>query len=214
MSDTKDILLKSKFRFGPMSLNIVDTIIDFCNLHKLNLTFIPSRRQVEYNGGYVNNWTIKEFSEYVKSKTKYMCIQCDHAGPAQGSTDDDGLRSLEECCLYYDSIHIDPFKKYPQLHDAINHTIQLIKYCYAMFFKKKYWTDYNTVEFLSWSAKAIIIIPGLIFKISLWYLFFLTLFTSLALIWASNKKLLPTLVGFNTIWVWISCMVLSQHLIK
>jgi hypothetical protein len=89
-----------------------------------------------------------------------------------------------------------------------------IKYCYSMFFKKKYWTDYNIIEFLSWSTKAIIIIPGLIFKISLWYLFFLTLVTSLALIWASNKKLLPTLVGFNTIWVWISCMVLAQHLIK
>jgi hypothetical protein len=25
---------------------------------------------------------------------------------------------------------------------------------------------------------------------------------------------LPTLVGFNTIWVWISCMVLSQHLVN
>jgi hypothetical protein len=25
--------------------------------------------------------------------------------------------------------------------------------------------------------------------------------------------LLPTLVGFNTIWAWISCMVLAQHLI-
>jgi hypothetical protein len=25
--------------------------------------------------------------------------------------------------------------------------------------------------------------------------------------------LLPTLVGFNTIWVWLSCMVLAQHLI-
>jgi len=89
-----------------------------------------------------------------------------------------------------------------------------IKSCYSMFFTKKYWTDYNTVEFLSWVTKAIIIIPGLIFGISLWYLFFLTLFTSLALIWASNKKLLPTLVGFNTIWTWISCMVLAQHLIK
>jgi hypothetical protein len=89
-----------------------------------------------------------------------------------------------------------------------------IKYCYAMFFKKKYWTNYNTVEFLSWAAKAIIIIPGLIFGISLWWLFFLTLGTSLALIWASNKKLLPTLVGFNTIWTWISCMVLAQHLVK
>ena len=89
-----------------------------------------------------------------------------------------------------------------------------IKNCYKLFFIKKYWTDYNTVEFLSWGAKAIIIIPGLIFGISLWWLFFLTLFTSLTLIWASNQKLLPTLVGFNTIWTWISCMVLAQHLIK
>lgn len=132
MITPKDILLNSKFRFGPMSLNIVDSIIDFCNQYNVNLTFIPSRRQVEYNGGYVNNWTIKDFSEYVKSKTKLICIQCDHAGPSQGSIEDDGLRSLEECCLYYNSIHIDPFKKYSQLHDAINHTIKLIKYCYSI----------------------------------------------------------------------------------
>jgi len=89
-----------------------------------------------------------------------------------------------------------------------------IKFCYSMFFTKKYWTNYNTVEFLSWTAKVVIIIPGLVFGVSLWWLFFLTLATSLALIWASNKKLLPTLVGFNTIWTWISCMVLAQHIIK
>ena len=101
------------------------------------------------------------------------------------------------------------------LYFVYKHTgFKKIKFCYYMFFTKKYWTNYNTVEFLSWTAKAIIIIPGLIFGISLWWLFFLTLFTSLALIWASNKKLLPTLVGFNTIWTWISCMVLSQHIIK
>jgi len=89
-----------------------------------------------------------------------------------------------------------------------------IKECYGMWFTKEYWTDYNTVEFVSWFAKAIIIVPGLIFGISLWWLYFLTLATSLTLIWASNKKLLPTLVGFNTLWVWISCMVLAQHLVK
>lgn len=89
-----------------------------------------------------------------------------------------------------------------------------IKECYGMWFTKEYWTDYNTVEFLSWTAKAVIIIPGLIFGIQIWWLYFLTLGTSLTLIWASNKKLLPTLVGFNTIWVWISCMVLAQNLIK
>jgi len=88
-----------------------------------------------------------------------------------------------------------------------------IRQCYGMWFTREYWTDYNTVEFFSWLAKAVIIVPGLIFGISVWWLFFLTLFTSLTLIWASNKKLLPTLVGFNTIWVWISCMVLAQHLI-
>lgn len=88
-----------------------------------------------------------------------------------------------------------------------------IKECYGMWFTREYWTDYNIVEFASWAAKAVIIVPGLIFGISIWWLFFLTLATSLSLIWASNKKLLPTLVGFNTIWVWISCMVLAQHLI-
>ena len=88
-----------------------------------------------------------------------------------------------------------------------------IKACYSMWFTREYWTDYNTVEFISWVAKAIIIVPGLIFGISIWWLYFLTLGTSLSLIWASNKKLLPTLVGFNTLWAWISCMVLAQHLI-
>jgi hypothetical protein len=83
-----------------------------------------------------------------------------------------------------------------------------------MLFTKEYWTDYNTVEFMSWTAKAIIIIPGLIFGIQLWWLYFFTLVTSLTLIWASNKKLLPTLVGFNTMWAWLSLMVISQHIIK
>ena len=92
-------------------------------------------------------------------------------------------------------------------------TFTKIKECYGMWFTKEYWTDYNTVEFLSWAAKAVIIIPGLIFGIQIWWLYFFTLATSLTLIWASEKKLLPTLVGFNTIWAWISCMVLAQHLI-
>ena len=85
--------------------------------------------------------------------------------------------------------------------------------CYRMWLDKKYWTDYNIVEALSWFTKAIIIVPGLIFGIQIWWLFFFTLATSLTLIWASNKKLLPTLVAFNTLWVWISCMVLIQNIL-
>lgn len=87
-----------------------------------------------------------------------------------------------------------------------------IKNCFAMFLTKEYWTSYNIIEFISWLTKAIIIIPGLIFNIQIWWLYILTLATSLSLIWASNKKLLPTLVGFNTIWAWISCMVIAKHI--
>ena len=107
--------------------------------------------------------------------------------------------NLASLCLLYLVYHRIGFAK--------------IRECYSMWFTREYWTDYNTVEFLSWAAKATIIIPGLIFGISLWWLYFFTLGTSLALIWASNRKLLPTLVGFNTIWTWISCMVLAQHLV-
>lgn len=89
-----------------------------------------------------------------------------------------------------------------------------IRNCYNMWFTKEYWTNYNIIEAASWLAKAIIIIPGLVFGIQIWWLYFFTLLTSLTLIWASNKKLLPTLVGFNTMWTWLSCMVLGQHLLK
>lgn len=88
-----------------------------------------------------------------------------------------------------------------------------IRECFGIWFTREYWTDYNTVEFFSYVAKVVIIIPGLIFGIQIWWLYFLTLATSLTLIWASNKKLLPTLVGFNVVWAWISCMVLAQHLL-
>lgn len=88
-----------------------------------------------------------------------------------------------------------------------------IKACYSMWFTRTYWTNYNVVEALSWLTKAIIIVPGLIFGIQIWWLYFLTLLTSLTLIWASNKKLLPTLVAFNSLWTWISVMVLVKNLL-
>ena len=84
--------------------------------------------------------------------------------------------------------------------------------CYKMWFTREYWTNYNIIEAASWIAKAIIIIPALIFGINIWQLYFIALFTSLSLIWASNKKLLPTLVGFNTLWIWLSMMVIAQNI--
>lgn len=88
-----------------------------------------------------------------------------------------------------------------------------IRDCYGMWFQREYWTDYNTVEFLSWAAKAVIIVPGLIFGLQLWWLYWFTLATSATLVWASYRKALPTLIGFNTIWIFISIMCLVKHLV-
>jgi len=85
--------------------------------------------------------------------------------------------------------------------------------CYKMWFTKEYWTDYNIIEALSWLTKATIIIPALIFGVNIWQFYIVSLITSMTLIWASNKKLLPTLVGFNTLWIWLSMMVIAQNIV-
>jgi hypothetical protein len=82
-----------------------------------------------------------------------------------------------------------------------------------MFKTKEYWTDYNTIEFSAWMAKAAIIIPGLVFGKEIWWLHFLTLLTSSLLIWASMRKSLPTLIVFNTLWIGISITIILKHII-
>ena len=116
---------KLKYFIGPMSKNIVEAIIEFCKETTNVIGLIPSRRQVEWDGGYVNNWTTKEFNQYAY----ILPLQRDHAGPGQGDTDDDGYESLKHDCQYLDLIHIDPWKKYPKYDEGLKWTIDMIKYC-------------------------------------------------------------------------------------
>ena len=103
-----------KYYIGPMSKNIVDAIIEFFNETGNEIGLIPSRRQVEWDGGYVNNWNTEEFSKY----SNKLLLKRDHAGPGQGYYEDDGFLSLENDCKYLDMIHIDPWKKYPKYENG------------------------------------------------------------------------------------------------
>ena len=58
--------MEIKFFIGPMSKNIVDSIIEFQSESKNKIGLIPSRRQVDFNGGYANKWTTKGLSDYAK----------------------------------------------------------------------------------------------------------------------------------------------------
>ena len=117
-----------KYYIGPMSKNIVDAIIEFSNKTGNNIGLIPSRRQVEWDGGYVNNWTTKEFSKYANK----ILLKRDHSGPGQGYIDDDGFESLKHDCKYLNMIHIDPWKKYPKYKDGFDWTVRMIKFCYSL----------------------------------------------------------------------------------
>jgi hypothetical protein len=118
--------MEIKYFIGPMSKNVVDAIVEFCKETGNIIAFIPSRRQVEWDGGYVNNWTTEEFSNYVMT----LPIQRDHGGPGQGNNDDDGFESLAYDAKYLDLIHIDPWKKYPRYSDGLEKTIEMIKFAY------------------------------------------------------------------------------------
>ena len=119
-------MIYPKYYIGPMSQNIVDSIIEFCNETNNKIGLIPSRRQVEWDGGYVNNWTTEIFSKY----TDKLILKRDHSGPGQGYTDDDGFKSLEYDCKYLNMIHIDPWKKYPTYEEGLTWTLKMIKFCY------------------------------------------------------------------------------------
>jgi hypothetical protein len=65
---------------------------------------------------------------------------------------------------------------------------------------RSYWNKPNTVEFFAFMTKAAIIVPGLLFGTQIWWLYIFALITSLALIWSSTVKTLPTIIWFNILW--------------
>lgn len=121
------------FCFGPMTKNVVDTMIQFSLEHsEKEFSFIPSRRQIEYNGGYVNDWNTADFTKYVKEKNNKIVIERDHSGPNQGLFEDDGFESLTNDAKHLDIIHIDPWKKYSNIDEGINSTVKMINHYYAI----------------------------------------------------------------------------------
>ena len=80
-------------------------------------------------------------------------------------------------------------------------------------FYKKYWTKANTIEFFAFVIKAIIIIPGLLFGLEIWWLYILALVSSVGLIWSSTVKTIPTLIWFNILWSFLAIIYLVSFII-
>ena len=115
------------FYLGPMSLNVIQGAQQFHESHpEFPLCFIPSRRQVDYVGGYVNGFTMKSLRDYVGQDA---LIERDHCGPGQGGETDSGWESLVEDIKYADIVHIDPWKAHPEYEEGLDWTIAAIVMC-------------------------------------------------------------------------------------
>ena len=79
--------------------------------------------------------------------------------------------------------------------------------------KKEYWTKANTVEFLAFVTKAIIIVPGLLFGITIWWLYIFAACSSIGLIWSSTVKTIPTLIWFNILWTTLAITAIVKHFV-
>lgn len=76
---------------------------------------------------------------------------------------------------------------------------------------KDYWTRVNAVEAWGFSTKLAIIIPGLLFGKQWWWLYIFAIISSVALIWTSTRKTLPTIILFNVVWVLLATTAIVKH---
>ena len=114
-----------QFYLGPMSKNVVEAALSFHNYHQLPLTLIPSRRQVDKEGGYTGH-TMASLREAVGVIVE---LERDHGGPGQGAAWDDGWESLAEDAKYCDILHIDPWKAHPEYEEGLEWTVSAIALC-------------------------------------------------------------------------------------
>lgn len=117
-----------KFYIGPMTKNVVDAVINYCEYNDYKMGLIPSRRQIDWDNGYVG-WNTKDFVKYVKSRTNNVIIERDHSGIGQGYDYDNGVMSqYSDAINGVDIIHIDPWKVYKKHEDGLRETIDNITF--------------------------------------------------------------------------------------
>jgi hypothetical protein len=101
--------MEPRIFLGPMSKNIIDSIIRYANKHQIHLGLIPSRRQSDHDYSYTG-FNTAQLHYYVSGGSDNILLQRDHGGPKQGIVFDEGHESLKVDSKYFNIIHIDPFK--------------------------------------------------------------------------------------------------------
>jgi len=136
---------------GPMSKNCVDASIELADQYKAPLMLIASRRQIDsgqFGGGYVENWTTKQFADYVLEKdiNQNIILARDHGGPWQNELEisqkmnlKDAMKSAKDSYQAdidagFQILHIDPsvdiFSE-PSIEQVLERVYELYDFCWS-----------------------------------------------------------------------------------
>lgn len=126
-----------KFGLGSMSTEIIEAVYQYSNKHSVELMLIASKNQIDYGGGYVNDWDTREYTNHLQilqtAYEKSQVLICrDHCGT--GFTDkkthysiEDPKQTIKTDIEYgFDLLHIDLCRYHN--HDIIASTHELIEY--------------------------------------------------------------------------------------
>ena len=119
--------MKTRIYIGPMTKAVVDGAIEHNKRTDDNVGLIASRRQVDMNHGYSNNWDTFDFVWYVKDRDIDIPVCRDHGGILQGNEPDYGMKSmLVDGEAGMDIIHIDPWKT-KHFNYSVEYTLNAIQ---------------------------------------------------------------------------------------
>lgn len=136
---------------GPMSKNCVNASIELAEQYKTPLMLIASRRQVDseqFGGGYVENWTTRQFADYVINKdvNRNVILARDHGGPWQNELERfqkmnlvDAMRSAKDSYKAdidagFQILHIDPsvdIHSKPDIDQILERIYELYEFCWS-----------------------------------------------------------------------------------
>lgn len=130
-------MLKAKLALGPMSSEVIEASFRYSHFRRKQLMLIASKNQIDYSGGYVNNWTTKQYREFMMMmKNKYpnsdIKICRDHCGPGFNGKYDlqDTYNTIKSDIENgFELIHIDFCLHKADKEEKLRESRKAIEYC-------------------------------------------------------------------------------------
>jgi hypothetical protein len=133
-------MLRARLGFGPMSSESIEAVYRYSHRHERELMLVTSKNQVDYAGGYVNNWSTREYADFLAGMRRQypaavVKVCRDHCGPGFNGRlhITDTYRTIEaDVEAGFDLIHIDFCHEGHERREQMEASQKAIEYCYRL----------------------------------------------------------------------------------